>query len=839
MLEVPHVQVHCEAEGRCLAGVALELAEIQAEPLPAQAPSELKAQGAAEAYRRCVRFTEIIASWSAPVSVELHLLSHPSLDLQEAPGRIEVALRLTAAGPTPNKAIETCLSHYVALSMLLSLWKHAYFKPVRTEERFRKLFAAFIPYGALGIGRRKADIVLAEPYRLSGRGLGFQPAAPRPDSSSCVPHLFPWITGLDDWETMLAAFLNFPSPHRYIARLVTATDPSDHLAVLRSNLRAAEEFLAGGGCSDQIALAGQAQAIRRLCVERLARLMSYTLGMAVLLITPGEPDPSLASVVGQSLTQSAGSNEQTAFAGGFSLTPQDPAQAVNPFFVAEPEPYTPEEAACAFRLPIIAGDENFGLPVKRHRTARADLPAPEAAASVTALVRNRHRGAEQILRVSLEHRYKHVLLLGMTGTGKSTFMLNLLLEDARQGHGICLIDPHGDLADEFLFRFPEHRAQDLILVDFADPRRTVPMNFLRWSELEECDLILDDLYTTLDRVYDMHETGGPIFELYFRAILKLLMGSRPDQQPAFTLMELPVAFRDEEFRQYLVRRSGEPQLEDFLREAEAVRGEHSLINIAPYITSKFNRFLHDRLLRRIVGHGDMRLDFASIMNTNKVVIFKLGRGRFGAQAAALLMGLLLSRLRSAVMSRGNLEESARKPFFIYVDEIGSLAHDENFASLLAEARKYHVGLTLATQHASQLRSQRRSNDILSAALGNAGTVISFRVGAEDAALLEPIFAPRFTAQDLMQLPNFEGYIRFHLAGAAVPAASFVVDRPPPAGSREPAQQRAQVSARDWSVAPEECDRRIEKRRRFIAKLKGPRAHLAELENDFVSEDMED
>ncbi|MGB9620570.1 MAG: helicase HerA domain-containing protein, partial [Armatimonadota bacterium] len=137
---------------------------------------------------------------------------------------------------------------------------------------------------------------------------------------------------------------------------------------------------------------------------------------------------------------------------------------------------------------------------------------PPAGGPATVIATNLHRDVACPLRVPLEHRFKHTYITGMTGTGKSTFMLNLLLQDLQQGHGLCLIDPHGELADELLSRFPKNRERDLVLIDFADRSRIVPLNFLHWSTEEERDIILDDLYRTLDRVYDFHQTGGPILK---------------------------------------------------------------------------------------------------------------------------------------------------------------------------------------------------------------------------------------------------------------------------------------------------------------------------------------
>lgn len=818
MLPTPYVALK-QADSGWEAGVGFRLVELQVERLPSEAPPAARAQRLAEAHESSARLAELISGWSRPVSVELHLVSRPSLDAQQAAGQVELAVRLTTRESEREQALARCLSDYVALRTLLTtFWRQARFTPLLNEEEFQRVFSPFEPRSALTVGRRSAEIPLSEPFRWSSGALGFQPK-PRPaPAAAAIRHLFPWVAAADDRSALLETLLDFPAPQWAVMRLVTPAEPEPHLEHLRDTLRVCEQFLAGAH-SDQVTLAAQADQIRQLSVQRLSRLAMHALRVGVILLAPGEADEVVARLLGQSISgDPARGAEAGPFAGGFSIGACDIEQAQNAFFTPGVEPYTVDEAACAFRLPLVFGEDDLGLPARRSQTARAALPALEDRSTFTLLAINQHRGEERPIRVPVEHRFKHIFALGMTGTGKSTFMLSLLLQDLRQGHGVCLIDPHGDLADELLIRFPGERDEDLVVVDLADRQRSVPMNFLRWRTPEERDLIIDDLYATFDRLYDFRQTGGPIFEQNFRGMLKLLMGEAPEADPFFTLLELPLLYQSRDFRHYLVRRSQDEQLKDFVEELEEVHGETSVHNLAPYVTSKFSRFLHDHVLRRIVGHGEMKLDFGGILNAKKVLIVKLGRGRFGARAAELLLGLLLSRFRSATMARAEIPKAQRSPFFLYVDEMGSLARDENFSQLLSEARKYRLGLVLATQYASQISSRESRDSVLSAVLGNAGTVVCFRVGVEDAPMLAPLFAPRLTAQDLAESPNFQGYMRLHLDRAAVRPFSFAIEKPERPARSEPAEKLIQASRERWGVAPEECDRRAEQRRKFIRSL---------------------
>jgi len=771
-----------------------------------------------EKQQRTRRFVEILAALPPTVSVELHWISRPSLDPRQA-GKVEIAIRLTVFDHNDNQALESCLSRFVSFQMLLdTYWTEAYFRPITDSIEMEATFRPFQPASAILVHRRRAEVVLGEPFRWTSRPPGFQTADTPPPcaAKSTVFHVAPWLASLDDGKFLLRSLMNFPSPCWIVARLSQSTG-GHGLERLRQNIRTSEEFLAAGR-PDQITLTFQADLLRRFCVDRLQKLTAQALRMALIIASPGITDDSLACVLGQSVSGSSTSGDGVpGFAGGFSTAAADPSLVTNPLLFPDDEPWGVDEAACAFRLPAIHWrDHDFGLPVRRSSTAMLTLrPAEEPS---TALAVSHHRGDWREIRVPLEHRFKHTFLFGMTGTGKSTFLLNLLLQDLEQGYGVCLIDPHGDLADEVLARFPEGRVDDLMVLDLTDGSQIVPLNFLDWKTEEERDLALDDLYATLDRIYDFHETGGPVFESNFISALKLLLRSSPDIKPRFTLVELQHVFVNAIFRRYLMYTTNDAALKDYVTELNNTSGECSSDNISSYITSKLNRFFHDKRLRYAFGHGDLRLNFTEVLEKSRVLIIKLGAGQFGSRAAEILLGLLLSRFRSAVMARAALPRKDRKPFFFYVDEIGSLVRDENFSSLLSEARKYRVGLVAASQYAAQLKARRREPDTLDAVLGNVGTVVTFRIGVQDAEVLAPIFAPRFQQQDLIELPNFHGYIRLHLDSEAAAPASFQVQRPAQAGSADRAECLRRSALARWGVPPEECEARLRERREFIHAL---------------------
>jgi hypothetical protein len=815
MLVTPFVELRSFGSQWC-ASMGFRLEELLRWRLRSDEPGE-RLKALAATYQQSTRLVEWIARMSGPVSVELHLVTSPSFDPDHR-GAIQIALRLSTLASDPEQATAACLNHYVALrAALATFWPQALFVPLTEEGAFQRRFRPFSPRAGFVVGRRRAAVPLAEPFQWSPRPIGFTGQERSVSAPTTVDHLFPWAPAEAGWEPFLRMSLLWPAPQWVLVRLVAPVETDRYRQQLEATLHQCEKFLASLP-ADRVTLTTLVDQLRKLCVARLSALTQAAVGTGVFVLAPGAEDPLPASLLGQCLCRDPGDGQSASvFEGGFAVEGCDAERATQPFFLPATEPYTPGEAACAFCLPVVGGDRALGLPLRGSLTLPALLPASPATRELCPIALNRHRGEERMVRVPLAHRFKHVFLLGMTGTGKSTWMLSLLLRDLEAGHGVCLIDPHGELADEVLCRLPDSRERDLVLVDLADETASVPMNFLRWRTRRERDLIVDDLYRTMDRIYDLHETGGPIFERYFRGALRLLMGDHPEAEPCFTLLEVPMFFRSDDFRQYLIRRTQDAQLEDFVEEAEAVSGDHSLRNLAPYITSKFTRFLQDELLRRIVGHGDMRLDWQQILNEQKVLLLKLGRGRFGGEAAEMLLGLLMSRFRCAVMGRAALPADQRRPFFLYVDEIGSLGRDPNFSQLLSEARKYRVGLVVATQYGRQLNEGRGAN-LLSAVLGNAGSVLCFRVGVEDAPILAPLFAPAVQAEDLVELPNFEAYMRLHLDQAVAPAFSIVTERPRQVENPERAVRLVEQSRQQWAVSPEECDSRARLRRRFIEKL---------------------
>ncbi len=367
-------------------------------------------------------------------------------------------------------------------------------------------------------------------------------------------------------------------------------------------------------------------------------------------------------------------------------------------------------------------NEHPGFPLNRARTAPmlgtghgGDCP----------LGLNVHQGARRAASMGPDTRFRHAYIIGQTGTGKSTLLLHQIMHDIRLGRGVAVLDPHGSLMEDILLRFPRRRAKDLLIVDMSDIDHPVGFNPLYLTESDPLayrmrrDLVIDELYGYLDRIYDMKTAGGPIFETHFRAMLGLLMGLEAPQPPMVpNLLVFRMLYTNERLRERLTARirGKDPRLEDFITEALGARSETSLKEVSAYITSKFSRFVSDLNLRNITCQS-RTIDFDDIVGQGKVLLFNLGKGRIGETAAGLLASQVVSRIQMAAMRRGR--EGAATPYYLYADEF-QLVASARFAEMLAEGRKFGLSVTVAHQFASQIPA-----GILQAVVGNVGTLVLF------------------------------------------------------------------------------------------------------------------
>ena len=342
-------------------------------------------------------------------------------------------------------------------------------------------------------------------------------------------------------------------------------------------------------------------------------------------------------------------------------------------------------------------------------------------------------------------------LVGKTGTGKSTLIENMAISDIKNGYGVGLIDPHGDLAERILDFIPENRLSDVIYINPGDLEYPIAFNPLEKVSRDNQHLVVSGLISVFKKIWT--EFWGPRLEHILRHSLLTLL-----EYPQSTLLDIPKLLTDKEFRTRAIRYVTLPQVRDFwLLEFEKYSAWLKSEATSP-ILNKIGQFLTSLPLRNIVGQKENTFNFREVMDQGKILIVNLAKGRIGEDNCALLGAMIITKIQLAALSRSNIPESQRRSFYFYVDEIHNFL-TLSFADILSESRKYGLSLILAHQYISQL-----DEEIRSAIFGNVGTIITFRVGAEDAKYLAQEFYPIFDEADLINLPNFHIYLKLMIDG---------------------------------------------------------------------------
>ena len=348
--------------------------------------------------------------------------------------------------------------------------------------------------------------------------------------------------------------------------------------------------------------------------------------------------------------------------------------------------------------------------------------------------------------------------------GKSWFMKNMAIQDIKNGDGFCVIDPHGDFAEEVVNHIPKERAEDLIYFNPSDLSRPMGLNLLEYDENypEQKTFVINEMINVLDKLYDLKNTGGPMFEQYIRNAMQLIMA---DPESGSTLMEISKVLADEEFRKYKLSKCNDQIVYDFwTKEAEKAGGEAALANMVPYITSKLNQFISNDTMRPIIGQQKSAFNFREAMDNKKIIIVNVSKGKIGELNSYLLGLVIVGRILAAALSRADMSEKDRNPFYLYIDEFQNFTTD-SISTILSEARKYGLGLILAHQYIGQLTTGGDTS-VRDAVFGNVGTIVSFRIGVDDTEVLEKEFAPVFNANDLLNVENQNAYIKLLIKNTA-------------------------------------------------------------------------
>lgn len=371
---------------------------------------------------------------------------------------------------------------------------------------------------------------------------------------------------------------------------------------------------------------------------------------------------------------------------------------------------------------------------------------------------NTFRGLKTDIYMDGADRMRHMYVVGQTGTGKTVFLKNLIMQDIKAGHGVCFIDPHGEDILEVLGSIPPERFNDVIYFDPANVDRPLGLNMLEYDPRrpEQKSFIVNELLSIFQQLYGaVPESMGPAFEQYFRNATQLVM---EDPDSGSTMADIPRVMTDSYFRNQKLAKSKNVLVNQFWTDiATQVDGENKLENIVPYITNKFDEFLANDFMRPIMGQQKSSFNFRELIDNKKILLVNLSKGRLGERNANMLGLIIVGKIFMAALGRSDNPRADLPPFYLYIDEFQNIT-TKTIPSILSEARKYKLSLTIAHQYVKQIDEKIRD-----AVFGNVGSMVVFRVGPEDGEFFaKDAFAPVFSAQDFLTISNYNAYVKLLL-----------------------------------------------------------------------------
>lgn len=447
-------------------------------------------------------------------------------------------------------------------------------------------------------------------------------------------------------------------------------------------------------------------------------------------------------------------------------------------------PLNLSEIATVIHFPANFGSSSPELKTNKMKTSSAPITISNDGIY---LGKNFHRNTETEIYFSPEDRLRHFYTIGQTGTGKTNFMKTMIIQDIQNGEGVCMIDPHGSDIQDVLANVPPERYEDVIYFDPGYAPRPMALNMLEYdrNKPEQKTFVVNELFGIFQKLYGANpESMGPMFEQYFRNATMLVID---DPDSGSTLLEISRVMSDRRFRELKLSRCKNPVVVQFWREiATKAGGEASLENIVPYITSKFDVFLANDIMRPVIAQETSSFNFRKIMDERKILLVNLSKGTLGDINSNLIGLILVGKILMASLSRSDSDPKTLPPFYLYIDEFQNITTN-SIATILSEARKYKLSLNIAHQFVAQLDEK-----IKDAVFGNVGSMAVFRVGSDDAEFLERQMSPVFSAKDIMNIDNFNAYLKMLYKG--VPIDPFSLRVPPaPEGNRSKLEDLKQLS----------------------------------------------
>ncbi|MBU0576055.1 type IV secretion system DNA-binding domain-containing protein [Patescibacteria group bacterium] len=361
---------------------------------------------------------------------------------------------------------------------------------------------------------------------------------------------------------------------------------------------------------------------------------------------------------------------------------------------------------------------------------------------INPFARTDYKNNTHVYGIKRSDRRRHMYVIGKTGTGKSTLLANMAINDLKQNEGMCVIDPHGDLIETILDYIPSHRINDVVYFNPADGERTVKINLFEGKNVEHRELIASGIISVFKKLYSY--SWGPRLEYILRNSLLTLL-----KVPQAKLSDVLKLLTDEHYRARTVESLDDPILKSFWEDEFNKLHQRDRTQQIASILNKVGQFVSSPLVRNVVNTSTSSFSIEEVMNEGKILLANLSQGKLGEDNATLLGAMLITKIQLAAMSRVNVTEEERRDFYLYVDEFQNFATD-SFIKILSEARKYKLDLILANQYIAQI-----PEEVQKAIFGNCGNIASFVMGAEDAAAFEKEYGGKFTVEDLVSLGRYQ------------------------------------------------------------------------------------
>ena len=402
------------------------------------------------------------------------------------------------------------------------------------------------------------------------------------------------------------------------------------------------------------------------------------------------------------------------------------------------------------------------IPIIQWITYKVLPPPPNIPTEGIVVGINRHRATETKIHFLDKDRTRHQYIIGKSGCGKSALISWQSRQDIARGEGLCIVDPHGDLIEDALAHVPKERAKDIVVFDPSDVERPMGLNLLEATTDEEKDRAALDATEIFIKLYG-NEIFGPRIQHYFRNGCLTLMD---DEEEGATLIDVPRLFVDDEFQRYKVSKCRNIVVRSFWEHEIAKTGAREKEEMIPYFSAKFGPFITNRMMRNIIGQPKSAFNIRQIMDEGKVLLVNLSKGKTGDINAQLLGLIFVNKVNMAALARADVPQDQRRRFYLYVDEFQNFI-TEAFTTILSEARKYELALIMAHQYIGQLVGKteaygQSSSKMRDAVFGNVGTIMSFKIGAEDAEYMAKEMAPVLSEQDVIGIPNFHCYVKLNI-----------------------------------------------------------------------------